>query len=358
MSKRDGIFKRKGRAGFNISYTDQSGKRRQQKVHALTHKEAELLRAAILTRIEQAKILGIAPPSNELFEQVARRFLDYQRIQLSQGAYNRTESIVRVHLMPRFQGREFAEISRSDLERYVIQRAQEVKPDTVKKEFTTIERLWSLATAWQTIPVNIALGIQTPKLPPDRVRYLEPAQLPHLLECCPDWLRPIVVFAISTGLRRSEFCNLRYMDVSREQSRLFLQKTKSGKPRGVPLNETAKLALDTVWNPEAKPTEKIFTNYQLDYVTSAFIKARNKAGIPDFRLHDLRHTFASWLAMKDVTIQKISELLGHSNIQITMKYAHLSPSYVGDASNRIDSVFMPELIKEEQRLFEGKRETE
>jgi integrase len=246
--------------------------------------------------------------------------------------------------MPRFEGRKFAEIEREDMEQYVIQRCRaQAKAGTIRKEFGTIKRMWNLAIAWEVVTKNVVNGVHTPKLLPDRLFYLEPAQLPHLLECCPQWLRPIVVFAIATGMRRGEFCKLQYMDVSREQSRLYIKTTKNNKPRGVPLNETAKLALDAVWNPKARPTDRVFTNYRLDYVTGAFMRARNKAGIPYFRLHDCRHTFASWLAMSGERLQVIGELLGHADPRMTQKYAHLSLEHLRDAVSKIDPVFLPEL---------------
>jgi integrase len=301
-----------------------------------------------------------------------------------------------------------------------------VSPHTVIKEFNKIKRMWSLAVKWKLVPFNIATGIELPKLPPDRVRWLEKPEFQRLLEACPPWLRPIVVFATGTGMRRSEILKLRYRDVNKALERAYLYETKNNKSRGVPLTGMAQFALDIVFNPKAAPKDRVFMPITLaevdqfaalagcdrsavlniryrnvdlnagtiliepahngttnkrrrmrplklnpqalamvekfythgsatadnvffpinpNMVTQAFMRARERAGLEDFRLHDLRHTFASWLAMRGERIQAIAEILGHSNIRVTMKYAHLSPLHLAEAAAKIDAVFMPELIK-------------
>lgn len=357
MPKRDGITKRPGQSGLQISYKGPDGKRVRKKLPVNTKGEAAALRSAIVTKIATDKALGVTTASDDLFETVARRYLDYQKARISEADYERTEGIVRVHLMPRFEGRKFADITRDDLEKYINDRAVEAAAHTVKKEANKISRLWRLAVIWKLIPVNIAAQLETPPLPEDRVRYLEPAQLPDILLQCPQWLRPIVILALATGLRRGEILRIRYMDINRQQCRVYLPKVKNRKPRGVPLNETAQLALDTVWDAKAKPTDRIFPGISLNQVSVEFKRARVRANIEDFRFHDLRHTFASWLAMSGERIQVISELLGHTDIRVTMKYAHLDPAHLAPAAGKIDGVFMPELIKEEERLLtEGETE--
>jgi len=358
MSNRDGIYKRKDQKGFSISYTDQSGKRRRKKVHVRTVAEAEKLRAGAMARVETGKILGVIPPSDDLFEEVTQKYLAHQQVHLTPKEYERTEGIMRIHLMPRFAGRKFADIQRIELEQYVIDRVQErANPHTILKEVNKIKRLWSLAVSWKVVPINITHKLETPPLPEDRVRFLEPAQLPKLLEHCPEWLRPIVVFAISTGLRRGEVLRVRYMDINRERTRVYLPKVKNRKPRGVPLNKTAQLALEAAWDPKAKPTDRLFPGISLNQVSVEFKRARVRAGIEDFRFHDNRHTYASWLVMSGVSIRVVSELLGHSSVNQTMKYAHLSTEHVENEASRIDNVFMPELVKDETKLLEeGKEE--
>lgn len=145
MAKRDGVFQRPGKPGYYISYQDVNGKRRKVRTNARTRTEAKQMRAAYLTRVEQAKILGVTPPSNDLFEVVTKRFLDYQRAHTSFKHYERCEGIVRLHLMPRYEGRVFADVTLAELEQYVIDRSREVGAHSIEKEVNTIKRMWALA---------------------------------------------------------------------------------------------------------------------------------------------------------------------------------------------------------------------
>jgi integrase len=349
--KRPGIYRRPDRGNaIYIEYTDRSGQRRKQRTEAQTFAEAEKLRSAILAREEQAKILGTTPAGDDSFESVAERYLEYQRPRLSLKAYQRAEAIVRQHLCPFFKGK-IADLRPVQIDRYIAARSLEVSAHSVHKEFHVLKKMFRLAVKWEVVPVSPAMDISSPKTPEGRVRYLQPPELKLLLDNCPAWLKPIVLLAVATGMRRGEILSLRYMDVSREQSRAYLPKTKSGQPRGVPLNELAQMALDAVWNVNAKQTDRIFAGATADKLSMAFRRAASKAKIEDFRFHDLRHTAASWLAMSGADIRAIADILGHADIRMTRKYAHLSPKHVQDAVEKLDAVFMPEVVKDEPKLL-------
>jgi integrase len=426
MSKhRNGVYRQPGWPGYYISYKDDAG-RYDQIAGAQTECE-ETRRLVRMICAEVVRQFGITPPTDDLFEVVAQRYLDYQQMRLSTTDYKRTEGIIKLHVKPRFDERKFADITEADIDNYISERIEEgASPHTVIKEVNKLKRLWSLAVKpWRLVPMNIVKGIELPKLPEDRVRWLERAEFPELLAACPAWLRPIVVFATGTGMRRSEILKLRYMDINKALQQAYLYETKNGKSRGVPLTQMAQFALDMVFNAKAEPTDRVFMPITLaevdqfaalagcdrgaglniryrnvdlnagtiliepahngttntrrrrrllrlspqalamvekyyrpgsapaDHVfflinpnkaTQAFMRARERAGLEDFRLHDLRHTFASWLSMSGERIQAIAELLGHTNIRVTIKYAHLSPLYLAEAAAKIDAVFMPELI--------------
>jgi integrase len=76
-------------------------------------------------------------------------------------------------------------------------------------------------------------------------------------------------------------------------------------------------------------------------VSLAFLRACRRVGIADFRLHDLRHTAASWLRMSGADLQDVAELLGHRDLRMTKRYSHLSPAHLSAAVKRLDSVFQP-----------------
>ena len=158
-------------------------------------------------------MLGFAPPGEETFAEVAKRFLTHQEVRLSAEAYTREMGIVTHHLSPFFAG-SLKGIRRVDIQRYVTKRAGEVSAHSVLKELNTLKHLFRLAAEWEIIPVSPAHGVKAPRVPAGRVGYLQPPELLALLSACPDWLRPIVALAVVTGMRRSEILGLRWLDVT------------------------------------------------------------------------------------------------------------------------------------------------
>jgi integrase len=210
--KRDGIFQRKDRKGFWISWTDARGHRRYRRTDAQNITQARQFRAAELLRVEQARALGFSPPGEETFAVVATRFLRYQKSRLTSKAYEREQSILKLHLQPFFSCK-LAAIRRVDIQRYVTVRSVKVSAHSVQKELNVLKHLLRLAVEWDIIPFQPSQGIKSPKVPAGRVRYLQPTELRALIQACPPWLTPIVALAVSTGMRRSEVLGLRWVDV-------------------------------------------------------------------------------------------------------------------------------------------------
>ena len=201
--------------------------------------------------------------------------------------------------------------------------------------------------AWEKIPVNYAHGVKPPKDRAGRLRYLQPTELAAVLAECPQWLRPIAGLLAFTGMRRSEVLGLRWLDVDRKGGRVLLPQTKNGDGRTVWLNELALQALAAVPRNGSKPTDCIFTGDSVtpENVSLAFLRACRRVGIADFRLHDLRHTAASWLRMQGADIGTVADLLGHKDLRMAKRYQHLSPTYLQAAVRGLDTAFGPELAK-------------
>jgi integrase len=160
-----------------------------------------------------------------------------------------------------------------------------------------------------------------------------------------DYLEPLVLFALNTGLRRGDLLNLKWenIDLTRKQMTLVIGKTshvrrKRGKPVEpvtLPLSKEAAEILTKLQ--KQAPSEHVFTGptgARLGEVKKSFENLMTRAGIKDFRFHDLRHTFASKLAMAGVDINTIRELMTHSDIKMTLVYAHLSPDHKAAALER------------------------
>jgi len=113
--------------------------------------------------------------------------------------------------------------------------------------------------------------------------------------------------------------------------------TKNGEGRIIPMNRNEMDVLTSL--PPRRPTDRFFPGINGFKISVAFRRACKKAGIEDFRFHDLRHTTGSWLAMQGKDIYTIAKILGHKDLRMSARYAHLSNQYLTDAVKGLDAVF-------------------
>ncbi len=151
-----------------------------------------------------------------------------------------------------------------------------------------------------------------------------------------DHVHPMVLLLMNTGMRRGEMFNLRWQDVDFVNKRLTVvgNTSKTGQTRYIPLNDEAFDVLYK-WKQQTKRNSGLifvgkngerFTN-----IDKAWKVLLRDSHISDFRLHDLRHHFASRLVSAGVDLNSVRELLGHSDIKMTLRYAHLAPAHLSDA---------------------------
>lgn len=155
-------------------------------------------------------------------------------------------------------------------------------------------------------------------------RVLTEAEEVRLLAACTAHLKPIVAFALNTGMRRGEILGLRWDQVDPKARTVRAVKTKSGRDRVIPLND---VAADILKAQRGKTTgEYVFPSTsgvgRLKDVKTAFHSACRKAGILGLRFHDLRHTFASRLIQRGADIVAVQKLLGHYSVTMTERYTH------------------------------------
>ncbi len=151
-----------------------------------------------------------------------------------------------------------------------------------------------------------------------------------------DHLHPIVLVALNTGMRRGEIFNLRWSSVDFEKAYLEVAGpgAKSGQTRHIPLNNDAIGALKR-WRKQTGASDgPVFPGNgggRLTKVNRGWESLVKRAGLDNFRFHDCRHHFASRLVMADVPLNTVRELLGHSEISMTLRYAHLAPEHKAEA---------------------------
>ncbi len=336
----DGIYVRKDRTGYYISFKDADGRRCRRKVDAPNNELAKLARSGEQIRAEQTRALGFAPPTEISFADVAKQYLTHQKARISAANYERERGIVEDHLKPFFAG-ELRAVRRAIVQRYITARLPDASNATVTKELNVLKHLLELASAeWEFIPVNPARRIKAPKPAPGRVRYLQPTELRAALEAAPMWLRPIIGLAAATGMRRSEILKLRWLDIDLSGKRLLLPQTKNGDGRIVYLNQLALHAIESLpVTAKTKPSDRLFAGIDGHWISVKFMRVCRGLGITDFRFHDLRHTAASWLRMQGADIHTVAQLLGHKDLRMAARYQHLSPAFLAEAVNRLDTTF-------------------
>jgi integrase len=197
------------------------------------------------------------------------------------------------------------------------------KPATVNRHLATIKHMFTKAVDWDMVEGETLKRIR-------RVKLLEENNRRHL--------RPIVVIALNTGMRKSEVLLLKWDNVDLKHGFLLLEMTKNGERREIPINESVREELLSLTRRLDVP--HVFydrlTGKPYDDVKRSFKSACRRAGIKDFRFHDLRHTFASHLVMARIDLTTVRELLGHKTLTMTLRYAHLAPTHKVKALDVLD----------------------
>lgn len=230
------------------------------------------------------------------------------------------------------------------------------KDNTYNRVRTVLFSILRLGIENAKITVHPARLLKRKKVCDDRVRYLNQKEL---LAAEIDYLKPLKTeeerlravisrdwpehieefeIALQTGLRcKEQFTRLDWSCVNLARKDLYVPPSKNGLSRHIPLNDVARGAFQRLLDNQIGdgpipivPRGPIFVGKGGERLLSArhwFVRAVRKAGLDDFTWHDLRHTFASRLVMADVDIRTVAELMGHKNIQMTMRYTHLAPEH-------------------------------
>ena len=137
--------------------------------------------------------------------------------------------------------------------------------------------------------------------------------------------------------RSGEILSLRFLDIDINHRCILLPQTKNGEGRIIPMNDNALSVFSSL--PWGNPMEKLFPGITGAQVSVTFKRACRQAKIEDFRLHDLRHTTGSWLALSGKDIYTIAKILGHKDLRMSARYAHLSAQYLSNAVKGLDKFF-------------------
>lgn len=216
----------------------------------------------------------------------------------------------------------------------------------IRSLFRAAEREWRVIDKGPLIKVPVAKE--------RRIRWLKPEEAQRLVKECSEPLKSTVEFALSTGLRRSNITSLKWeqIDMQKRMAWIYADESKSGRAIGVALNDTACAVLrknigrhdefvfayvDMVENDKGE-MERVSRCVRTN-ANTGWRAALRRAGIEDFRFHDLRHTWATWLIMAGVPISALQEMGGWQTIDMVRRYAHFSSDHLSQHAKVIDGIF-------------------
>ncbi|MCP3956417.1 MAG: site-specific integrase [bacterium] len=222
-----------------------------------------------------------------------------------------------------------------------------VSPSTVRRYLTVLGSAMSMATKeWFWMEDNPCSKVVRPTEPRGRVRCLDGDERQRLLAACEEsqtrLLYPLVVMALCTGARRGELLRLTWQDVDLDRGVAIIHHSKNGERRALAITGLAASVLKEWSRVRRLGSDPVFAGRggKATFPQRAWQVALEAAGIEDFRFHDLRHTFASYLAMSGATLAELAEALGHKTFAMVKRYAHLTEGHTASVVARMTQRFV------------------
>ena len=330
-TKIQGVTKRKGSRFYWIAYQDLSGKTVRKSSGTTNYKEAVAILSKHRQEVFEGKVPEIKKIKNYTFRQLSEEYVDLMASQ--KDWVNKTRKVKQ--LVDYFGDLPLRHFNSMLVEKFKKKRLEEVrnKPATVNRFLATLKHMFTMAEEWEMVEEEFLKKVRKVKLLKEnnmRLRYLLEEEAEELIQNCESHLQPIVQVALNTGMRKQEILTLKWDEnIDLKNGFILLTDTKNDERRELPMNNAVRGVLekqvrriDVPWvfyNPK--------TGVKWGDMKRSFYSALRRAGIRNFRFHDLRHTFASHLVMAGVDITTVKELLGHKTLSMTLRYAHLAPSH-------------------------------
>lgn len=260
---------------------------------------------------------------------LSKCFADYQK-EITPRKSSQQQEESRLKILTRELGNlTLIQLTPQEIISYVDRRQQTITSESVRKEIATLSQVWKTARAlWQINlpenPVTIAREIlsvtRTLKPGQERIRRLKKGEYARIMKHAPESVKPVIDFALETGMRRGEILNARREHVHGHFLRI--PETKTEKPRTIPLSKKALQIL------KKAPKQGFLFVLRPDSVTQGFNRACKRAEIEDLRFHDLRHEAISRLFEKGLAVQEVAAISGHSDWRTLKRYTHVLPETI------------------------------
>jgi len=317
---------------------------------AKTRKEAEQAAAVLMNKVFKQAYGLEKRPSKPFEDFVVETFLPYS--EANKKSFHCDISICRV-LVEEFENKKLDQIDPASVEEFkqrflktpTIHGKQRSKT-TVNYHLAILSKIFSLAVDAGLLEANPCRKVKKFRLNNSRTRVLSESEELRLLKALAgnSLLKHIVVVALNTGMRKGEILNLKWFDIDIKRGTIQIRKSKTYSNRIVPMNETVR----SIFENRTRDSEFVFTSPKtggrLMDIKRSFNSARKKAGLFDFRFHDLRHTAATRMADKGADAFTLATILGHSDIRVTARYTHATDSAIRNAVANLDSQIGNELV--------------
>jgi integrase len=314
-----------------------NGKRRKSYRTEWTKDDAETALAKALLEIEAPKAV-----SSITLAQAADRYLAAKARKKSLAEMTRVLEVFKAYFGAEIPLAEItaSRISEWEASRLATKSRQTGEPlavASINRPLATLRALLRMAhEKWEVLQKTPHIKLERER---GRLRWLTAEEAERLLAACRTSkntdLVDLVEFTLFTGLRQGEALELTWERVERSRGIILIEETKNDKPREVTLNGRADAVL---LRRSPKDEGLVFGAKSFDHFRSAWGTAVRRAKLKNVRFHDLRHTFASWCVQRGATLQEVKDLLGHSSLAMTLRYAHLAPEHLRTAVSRLDGI--------------------
>lgn len=294
-----------------IPRVDHSNINRLDALKALSIRKAEIAEGKF--NIAQTK-----PPVP--FKKLCKRYLDYAKN--NKRSWARDQQSIN-HFLKHFKNKTLQQINPWVIEKYKSDRKKEVKPSTINRELGTLSNMLNKAVDWGMIKFSPFKGIRRFRVSNVNLRIISDEEFNKLYESSSLDLKPILLCAISTGMRRGELLNLKWNDTNLNNGYILVRDSKNYESRTIPINATLLKALSDL--KKYSQSDYVFEGRKT--IKKVWTNTLKKSGIAHCRFHDLRHSFASRLVMAGVDLVTVAELLGHKDITMTKRYSHPTPEH-------------------------------
>jgi integrase len=315
--------------------------RRCREIAGETRSEAQEALEARRTDIRRERFDFLVKYSSPRIDQFTEEYMEYAKAH--KQSFRRDASMMK-NILAFFGSRRLDEITPALVEKYMLRRLNDkiikgrlviekkLKPATVNRELAVLKRMFNLAILWKKAKENPVRAVKFFKEDPFPERILTYEEEERLLRCSSERLRPVVIMALNAGMRYGEIISLKWEFVDLRNRVIRVVKTKNGKMRKIPINSLLLNVLESM----PKTGENVFGGEKpYKSIRNSFEKACKDAGIKNLRFHDLRHMFATRMAENNVDLRALQDILGHSSLNMVMRYSHPTAGHKLEAVEKL-----------------------